>query len=1135
MSKRHGRIIGDALLNLDSKRLAALKTRFDAVAGRDGPDQGGLTCDEFVQLFLDEPFVDTYGKQRVVAALVFFFRQVDTDANGIMTWPEFVNNCIESSNASVMDERKQASNSVVYAEREIKYGADKMIIRDSAYRSSKLLYAASIEKFISLEIGAGVVSVMDTDMTIDYTVALSVDDEAMMRSLNYEERQRMAAEARPTDIDRARGIVDFVLVPLGTVKYLALAAIDGGVVFFDITRASKSMGQNRVDPMWICEIAFPMVATALYFVKSDHTAMLLCVPQSVDRSHTPRGVYLHTKDKALVPGKRFKMKGHKAKVTAILVNRDEVPIVTVAMDGNVLFWLTHEPRKKLFAKRGHKRGILAATLCSAGLFATVGFEFSICVWNYVQTSQSPIMRLDASRVHQHVITHIALTSLDSLVSVDKAGKYVRWNLSEKNAGNEVAQEFRSCSKIRELVESIAPLYNDQDSAKYGQDALPFFVVTDRRVRRFAPVPTWKRDVVRPVAIAYNPTFSEFAMAAGLGILVVCAGSGKLNRDFNPIEGVNKSITHMMFDSAFHRLILADQSGQLTIINYLNGSTQKQNRERDRQSNISSMRYVSADRMIVTSSWDCSVCIWDEGASTAHTIELVRRIKGAMRDDITCMDFSYHLSAIATATAHGEIVVWDFQTVLKQCQFEAEKATEITTLAFCTPYPILVSTDTLGCCCMWRLDSTGGSNNAFEKKHMPLSFFSHSPFVGVHAAILSSTIMHVQDQLLFYAGGEYGHISCWDLKPVITYCKVMPVGRSPTSLTSYNPRRHLFHGRDTPVTKRTRRAPGESHRRLHASILKNHAKTHKQNQVHLQRSSSLPSIQTAPSTRTNRKRVTVMIHAQAGKYRNTPRRPTVWAGHRNAVVLLESVYEPNGPYPHVIVSAGLDGSHRIWDRLGTMIGAVPFTNADMSAVVINSCPSGVRWGLPIDLEKQHDEDMRRANELLAVIKSKPSLEKPLRQEQRMRSALAPATPNTSSLRLTFLGSDSNLNERERLLAQMAGKVTWKLSPAEKTRMEIRERVEKEAHEKKMKKAGEKARRREQRAHAKKLQFRPGGLGSDSEEELEALAVDEEEDTAIALLLSLPPHHEGRTSDVAKFFPNYSHEKNRRSFTRKKRTP
>ena len=148
---------------------------------------------------------------------------------------------------------------------------------------------------------------------------------------------------------------------------------------------------------------------------------------------------------------------------------------------------------------------------------------------------------------------------------------------------------------------------------------------------------------------------------------------------------------------------------------------------------------------------------------------------------------------------------------------------------------------------------------------------------------------------------------------------------------------------------------------------------------------------------------------------------------------------------------------------------------------------------------------------------------------MRSALA------SSLRLTFLGSDSNLNERERLLAQMAGKVTWKLSPAEKTRMEIRERVEKEAHEKKMKKAGEKARRREQRAHAKKLQFRPGGLGSDSEEELEALAVDEEEDTAIALLLSLPPHHEGRTSDVAKFFPNYSHEKNRRSFTRKKRTP
>ena len=169
-----------------------------AAAGRGGPNEGGLTCDEFVQLFLDEPYVEAYGKQRVIAALVFFFRQVDTDANGIMTWPEFVNNCIESSNASVMDERKQSSNTVVYAEREIKYGAEKMITRDSAYRSSKLLYAPSIDKFISLEIGAGVVSVMDTDMTIDYRVTLTLDDEIRGRSLSYEERQRMAGWAKAT-------------------------------------------------------------------------------------------------------------------------------------------------------------------------------------------------------------------------------------------------------------------------------------------------------------------------------------------------------------------------------------------------------------------------------------------------------------------------------------------------------------------------------------------------------------------------------------------------------------------------------------------------------------------------------------------------------------------------------------------------------------------------------------------------------------------------------------------------------------------------------------------------------------------------------------------------------------------------
>ena len=102
--------------------------------------------------------------------------------------------------------------------------------------------------------------------------------------------------------------------------------------------------------------------------------------------------------------------------------------------------------------------------------------------------------------------------------------------------------------IVEQVEAIAPLALDQSAfGAEGQHpnleeglALPFMVVTDRRLRVFNPAPSWKRDICRPTAIVYNPSFSEFVMAADFGLLVVCAETGKLNRDFN-YETIKKPI------------------------------------------------------------------------------------------------------------------------------------------------------------------------------------------------------------------------------------------------------------------------------------------------------------------------------------------------------------------------------------------------------------------------------------------------------------------------------------------------------------------------------------------------------------------------------------------------------------------
>eukprot|EP00945_MAST-04E_sp_MAST-4E-sp1_P006191 g6191.t1 len=181
MAKRHAAIIGDTLLNLDHKSLSVLKREFDKKTrenaradrvrkGSKDKNVSGLTCDEFVSIILQQTFAKKYKKERIVAALMFFFKQVDIDSDGFMTWAEFVNNCIESSNASTMDEKRQTSNSFKYTETQIKYTKDKLILRDSMYKTSQAKWVDAVQRVFVLEVGSNTVAVLHKDLTIDYII-----------------------------------------------------------------------------------------------------------------------------------------------------------------------------------------------------------------------------------------------------------------------------------------------------------------------------------------------------------------------------------------------------------------------------------------------------------------------------------------------------------------------------------------------------------------------------------------------------------------------------------------------------------------------------------------------------------------------------------------------------------------------------------------------------------------------------------------------------------------------------------------------------------------------------------------------------------------------------------------------------
>lgn len=84
-------------------------------------------------------------------------------------------------------------------------------------------------------------------------------------------------------------------------------------------------------------------------------------------------------------------------------------------------------------------------------------------------------------------------------------------------------------------------------------------------------------------------------------------------------------------------------------------------------------------------------------------EQLRRVVGGHKSFVTAIQFSYHLSLIATGTDTGEVGVWDYELSLLMglCQGHSKKA-EITAIDFLVPYPVMVTAGTDGKICLWAV-------------------------------------------------------------------------------------------------------------------------------------------------------------------------------------------------------------------------------------------------------------------------------------------------------------------------------------------------------------------------------------------------------------------------------------------------
>jgi WD40 repeat protein len=90
-------------------------------------------------------------------------------------------------------------------------------------------------------------------------------------------------------------------------------------------------------------------------------------------------------------------------------------------------------------------------------------------------------------------------------------------------------------------------------------------------------------------------------------------------------------------------------------------------------------------------------VYDE--EDTESSELLRTVTGGHKDEISIVQYSDHLSLLATGSLDGEIIVWDFETSKVESVLAGHTA-DITSLEFIDPYPLLVSASLDCTVCIW---------------------------------------------------------------------------------------------------------------------------------------------------------------------------------------------------------------------------------------------------------------------------------------------------------------------------------------------------------------------------------------------------------------------------------------------------
>eukprot|EP01038_Epipyxis_sp_PR26KG_P011209 gene11209-15040_t len=394
--------------------------------------------------------------------------------------------------------------------------------------------------------------------------------------------------------------------------------------------------------------------------------------------------------------------GHTDIVMSLLILKKLDNIASASLDKTLGIWDSHT-NEQILKLHGHKKGVFDLTYNpNFRLMVSCGFEHDACVW-------SPFVNSLVYRLKGHHASLVGCQSVEDspeVITADTSGVFKLWDVrnfqcvqtfSANSFGGSNHSDMKDAVKLTCFFHSKLPSRNPQqkdDDSRIYAASKNMFAFEQTRVVHEATT-----DYTNIFWIGWIDHNSVIITVSEKNVIIWDALIG--SRTYIHADMCGMEISACCLDDRKRKLVVGDVGGHIGIYNHSNGALMK-TVHHVLDSVVVGLEYFNESKRVIAGYANGIINVYDENVlEDCHLIRSFESYKSHLETSVINFNPEFHCVASA-GTSTSIIRIWDYDSGKVDAEIIGcfNEDAHICSLSQLLPYPILVTSDSLGNIVLW---------------------------------------------------------------------------------------------------------------------------------------------------------------------------------------------------------------------------------------------------------------------------------------------------------------------------------------------------------------------------------------------------------------------------------------------------